>query len=257
MKYHGGKAKNGLGRAIPRLLEGWRAPGALILDVFCGALNISRHLAAPRMAVDLCLPLVVTLKATIAGWDPPETVTKAMHDDFRAHPNPWNPVTGFVLFGCSYGGQWGAGYARSKAAKDPRTLKGYAQEARRSLLKKAQECADLDIVCMDYRAIPRPPPMTVIYCDPPYRGTQGYAGVPPFDHEAFWRHAEWWHQCGALVFISEGEGARPMGPWVVYRQWGDLEGPLGCNRRTERLYVHRDSPMARGLEAHQVVVARK
>lgn len=243
MQYLGGKSK--WGRQIVEVIEPWRTPGALFVDVFCGALNVVRHAKDPRIALDLNQALITTLTAVQQGWDPPEHVSREDYDRIKKHPDPLDPATAFVLVGCSFGGKWGDGYAR----QDPRPGRvGYAERARKNLLDG--RCSGVELFHLDFRGIPDdPPPGTVLYCDPPYEGATGYAGVPPFDHAAFWAKAETWAHNGGRVFVSEGVGAKPPPGWLVFRSWtlpGFLKGATSGTRE-ERLYVHQSSPMARRL----------
>ena len=237
MQYLGGKSQSG--KAIVQAITPW-IQGALFVDAFCGALNVVRHVRGERMALDACQPLITLLQAVQGGWQPPERVTEWQYHRIKERPDPWNPLTAFVLFGCSYGGRWGEGFARATRGTD------YVRCARNSLLRKLQDCRDLEILCRDYRQIPAPNPRVVLYCDIPYRGTKTYGAVPAFDHGAFWDHAAWWTRCGARVFVSEGVDAAPPWDWVIYREWSQtsrLDPDRTGRSRIERLYVHRKSPM--------------
>lgn len=89
-----------------------------------------------------------------------------------------------------------------------------------------------------------------MYADKPYEATATYAGVPPFNDSEFWTWADWWHRCGALVFVSEGSAAKPPKLWIHLKTWTMptyLNGKGTGEPREERLYVHRESPMARNL----------
>ena len=81
MQYLGGKAD--VGKRIAQVCAGRLTPGSLFVDMFCGALNVVRHvptkvpLAAGglvegrRIAIDACGPLIVMWKAALDGWVPP------------------------------------------------------------------------------------------------------------------------------------------------------------------------------------------
>ena len=47
-----------------------------------------------------------------------------------------------------------------------------------------------------------PPPGTTVYCDPPYRGTTGYA-VDDLNHAEFYSVAGGWAAKGSAVYVSE------------------------------------------------------
>lgn len=241
--YLGGKAK--WGRKIAEIISVWRNPGVLWIDGTCGALNVVRHAAPPRIALDLCQPLVTLLQASQAGWNPPESLSEEQYAWIKRHPDPNHPMTAFVMFGCSFGGKWGAGYAR-----DPRQKEGFCPVAKRSLARKMADCRDLDILHADVLTMPNPPPDSIVYLDPPYEGTTPYAGVPPFDHARLWTKGVDLTRDGALVFVSEGSGSRPPADWYLLHEFhvkGTLAGGTS-GLRAERLYVHRSSPMGWAVE---------
>jgi len=61
MQYLGGKA--GPGARIAQLCSERLGPDALFVDMFCGSLNVVRHIQTPRrLAVDACGPLIVELE---------------------------------------------------------------------------------------------------------------------------------------------------------------------------------------------------
>jgi hypothetical protein len=113
MQYLGGKAD--VGKAIAQIIGKRRCPGALFVDMFCGSLNVIRHvpskvpLAAgglvesPRTAIDACGPLIVMWRVALTGWVPPKVVTAAEYAAIKATQDPHDPMTAFVLFGCSFG----------------------------------------------------------------------------------------------------------------------------------------------------------
>lgn len=79
-------------------------------------------------------------------------------------------------------------------------------------------------------------PNSIVYCDPPYRGTRGYARVGKFDHDRFYR---WCERQEALVLISEY--AMPSDRFVcVFARNRQMTFQAGINRNSvERLFVPR------------------
>jgi DNA adenine methylase len=219
------------------------------VDVFMGSLNVVRHAKRPRYAFDANLALVTMYAAALAGWDPPRTLSESDYLAIKASPDPRDPITAFAMIGCSFGAKWGGGYARSHDPKDKRSRVGYASTTREHILEKVRACRDLIVRHCDYREIPDFGPGAVLYLDPPYEGTTGYAGVGPFDHRAFWPVASQWALDGKLVFVSEGEAAAVRPGWVVFREWWTpmnmpSKDKVERTPRVERLLVHESSPMA-------------
>ena len=94
---------------------------------------------------------------------------------------------------------------------------------------------------MSYEAVDVPP-NSVIYCDPPYKGTEGYGvnkadGGQGFDHERFY---DWCERQKELVIISEYDMPRERFACVWQKPHRSRLASVSNNTRvTERLYVPR------------------
>ena len=123
MQYLGGKA--GPGPRIAKLCSERLGPDALFVDMFCGSLNVVRHIRTPRrLAIDACGPLITMWRAALRGWVPPTEVSREEYERVKTTQDPDDPLTAFVLFGCSFGGKWCGGYAKN------RPTQRYAADAR-------------------------------------------------------------------------------------------------------------------------------
>lgn len=143
--------------------------------------------------------LIALLQAVQRGYTPPRVVSPELYAYCREHKDEAPALTGFVGFGCSFGGKWFGGYARNATATN------YADQSRRSLLKDMSTLQNAEFVCGDYRSV-HIPPGAVIYADPPYSGTTGYGSA--FDTPAFWDRMRLLSDLGHPVFVSE-ESAPP------------------------------------------------
>lgn len=218
MQYLGGKA--GVGKQIAQICEGFRQPGALFVDMFCGSLNVVRHAKNPRIAIDACWPLITMWRAALGGWVPPKVVTKEDYEKYKRIQDPEDPMTAFVLFGCSFGGKWCGGYAKDRPEQR------YAECARNGIIKKAKDCQGLVLEHNQFNS-KQPgcwPEGTVLYCDPPYEGTTGYKAIWPFDSSEFWDWAESHARLGVHVFVSEGLDCTPPKVWKAI---GEQKAPQG------------------------------
>ncbi len=245
MQYLGGKA--GEGKRIAKECFSRLTPGSMFVDMFCGALNVIRHVPSKselaagglvdvtRVAVDACGPLITMWKAAISGWVPPKTVTHEEYNKIKENPDPHDPMTAFVLFGCSFGGKWAGGYAKD------RPQQRYAECASNSVVKKAKDCAG---VILEHNTFQNKHPGcwpigTVMYCDPPYSGTTGYKAIAPFDSGAFWHWASEHARRGVHVYVSEsGSLEGPAGWRMVLEQTASQGGRLtkGHAPRVDRLF---------------------
>ena len=209
MQYLGGKS------SAAKFLVGCINPvraGRVAWDAFCGGLSMSVELAkaGPVITTDINRALISLYKAVAAGWDPPTTVTEEQYRAGKSLPDT-DPMKAFLGFGCSFGGKWYAGFARSKDPKDGRSVRGYASQCRNGLIEDipALKAAGGVIECCNFLAMdPADPEVSedahemILYLDSPYEGTEAYGAVAPFDHNLFWQRVRQW---AALtdVFVSE------------------------------------------------------
>lgn len=134
------------------------------------------------------------LQAVQLGFDLPEIITEEQYKYIREHKDENKALTGFVGFGCSFGGKWFGGYARNK------TNTNYALQSKNSLLKDMQTLQNAKFICSDYKDV-EIPKNSVVYADPPYEGTTGY-NHKKFNSYEFWEYMREISEYN-LVFISE------------------------------------------------------
>lgn len=202
MQYMGGKARQG--KRIADVLLAARGDHTAYLEPFVGAGGVLRHVAphfGMAVASDAHEDLILMWKALQSGWVPPETLSRGEYGALRnAKPSA---LRAFAGYGMSYGGKWFRGYASSYdyICDAPRDHCG---EARRGLLKKINTTQHVIFRHCDYRDW-RPNEKVLIYCDPPYAGTQSFLanGTSPFDTGEFWSYMQKWAALGATVFVTE------------------------------------------------------
>ena len=195
MQYFGGKQ-----RIAPKL-SAFMQPFVRdsYVEPFVGGGAMMSAITAPvRIGADINCALRNMWRALANGWIPPESVSEAEYAAVRAAANPNDPLTAFVAIGCSFSGKWFGGYARGAIGRN------YAANAAHSLAKKMVYLQNVEWRCSDYRAL-ECPTGSVIYCDPPYQGTTGYAGTPAaFNWSSFWDFCrEKAKLDGCTVFVSE------------------------------------------------------
>lgn len=166
------------------------------MSLFCGACSIEAKIA-PSFNRVICNdkhPYLISLWHDVQNRrDLPEIITEEEYKYVRAHKDEDPALTGFVGFGCSFGGRFFQGYAHGKS-------RSYAAEAKRGLEKKIQTLHNAEFLNLDYRDVPLPDGC-IIYADPPYAGTKGY-GFEMFDTNAFWQYMREISK-KHMVFISE------------------------------------------------------
>jgi hypothetical protein len=233
MHYVGGKQKSG-GHHIATEIRRFAAMTQTteIVEPCCGGLSVTSRLQGLDVVVrDVCPSLIVLYQAMQAGWMPPAEVGRETWEHYKASPDPEDPMTAFVGFGCSRFGGWFSSFIVDY--KYTKRIVPAATAARDSLLKKLDKCRAVEFSAGDYADAPR---RGVWYCDIPYADSFGYAAVGPFDHARFWSLAE---DVSRERPVLVSERVAPENFRVV-REWS-LQNRMnaGSNtRRMERLFVH-------------------
>ena len=162
------------------------------------------------------------------GWIPPDVITEDDYKHIREHKDENPALTGFVGFGCSFGGKWFGGLARNKKGDN------YCARANRSLLRDYKGLKDAQFTCLDYKDVPIPKG-AIIYADPPYVNTTGYS-LGKFDSEEFW---EYMRELSKEHIVLISEQTAPNDFEVVWEQ--ELRRMLDVNKEnnfkvTEKLF---------------------
>lgn len=204
MRYMGSKAR--FSSAILSIVLAARIPGQTYVEPFVGGANIFDKVPGPKLGADSNSFLISLWSAVSQGWKPPEVISQDEYSKARresvlpatARTMP-DHLIGFIGAGCSFGGKWFGGFARGgiNANGQPRV---YSRESSRAVVKQARGLSGASFVAVDYREL-QLPPKALVYCDPPYAGTTGYAGT--FDSTAFWEWANGLIEQGHTVFVSE------------------------------------------------------
>jgi DNA adenine methylase len=176
---------------------------------FCGGLSVELRLTGrfPFMLLsDLSPDLIAMWSGLSDGWRPPASLSEQEYNALKsAEPSA---LRGFAGFGSSFGGKWFAGYGRTTQPERNGGSTTVAEQSARTVVKDINllSRSDATFRCGDYRdlalSIPHPS-RVVVYADPPYAGTLGYAAVGEFDSDEFWRTADQWVSLGFQVFVSE------------------------------------------------------
>ena len=173
----GGKSR--ISKQIAEVLNSAIDKNTPFVSLFCGSCAIESKVQADVKILNDKHPYLIAMwQALQNGWMPPDAVTKEEYYHVKANMDENPALTGFVGFGCSFGGKWWGGYAKDKRGDD------YCGQAKRGLLKDLVGIQSATFTCLDYRDVEIPDGV-VVYCDPPYANTTGYT-VGQFDTNEFW-----------------------------------------------------------------------
>lgn len=194
MQYQGGKSRisKQITEVIHNEIYGWKEQGKqtnfrnnresnTLVSLFCGACSIeSKVNIENKICNDIHPYLIAMWQGLQNGWIPPDIITKEQYDYVRNHKDENPALTGFVGFGCSFGGKWFGGLARNKKGDN------YCSWANKSLLKDFEGLRDAEFTCLDYKDV-KIPDNAIVLCDPPYVNTTGYS-TKEFNHDEFWEY---------------------------------------------------------------------
>lgn len=197
MRYLGGKTR--LAKEISAAILADTAHRQRFFDPFVGGGSIMNAMV-PHFIENIISdihPDLVALYQKIVNegidWIP-EDISEVEWREQKA--SKVSALRGFVGFGCSFGGRWFEGYARSGETN-------YAAQSKRSLAKHLETWQQVsDLSCRSYLDI-APVTNDVVYLDPPYANTKPYSGTDKFNAEEFWAQAEEWAASGVKVYVSE------------------------------------------------------
>lgn len=181
MRYLGGKSRLGkrIASVVLQLAEG---DEAYYIEPFVGSAGVAEKIVSLGFNGDLILadasPDLIHLYHKLQmGWEPPDEVSEREYERWRGEKP--SAMRGFVGYGCSWGGKFFGGYARGEG-------RNYAGESKRALLKTINALSHAKFVLSDYKELTLPKERSIIYNDPPYKGTTSYEATGGFDTGTFW-----------------------------------------------------------------------
>lgn len=179
-------------------------------EPFCGMCSVGARVEHPnKIFTDINPYLMAMHKALADGWIPPSYINPKMWHEVRDDREKDLALSGFVGFGCSFGGIFFSGYARYPANLEAKGMH-FARSAHNSSLKRSKQLLGSTFGLADYATFD--PEDMLIYADPPYEGTGKYNDGSDFDHRKFWNIMNCWSE-NNKVFVSEfkiPEGWEPV-----------------------------------------------
>lgn len=231
MKYMG--SKNRIARHILPLILEDRSPEQFYVEPFVGGANMMDKVKGNRIGGELNKYVYALLVKMQEGWEPPQNVSAELWRDVKDNKDNYPPhFVAYCGICLSFGSVWFCTYA-----KDAKGNRNYAEESYRNLKKQSPKLEGVIFKNCSYTDL-EIPSCSIIYCDPPYEGTDKYRGFEQIDHKQFW---EWCRERvaeGHRVYISEFKAPLDFTEiWCMKVNTQMAEKTLGKNV-TEKLFVH-------------------
>lgn len=239
MRYQGSKRRI-CNDILPIILEGRKKDGQCYVEPFCGGCNSLSMVNGWRLAADINTYLISMLKKAILGWEPNCFYNKNTFDFFKnlakiGYDGNLNYLVGYIGFSCSYNSIFFDKYVHSSYIKRDNVTRDFQIEFKKSFMKTINLLQGVEFHCCSYDELDIPK-KSVIYCDPPYKGTKKYDKIN-FDYDKFYQWCFDKKSEGHRVYISEY--------WMPndFNCIWEKEVPIhinsykGENRKIERLFI--------------------
>lgn len=226
MQYKGGKTQSV--KHIKPVIEDLIKNHDGFIDVFSGGLSIPSKLELPDIKTvilnDANKALINLYNHLKNGYELPDELSEKEWYELRDRNDYLDPRTAWAAFGCSLHGSWFRHYAKNKIKRN------YPLQAKNSLKRKFESDTIKRAVftSCDYKEIN--PVNKLIYCDPPYKETDGY--IIHFDHEDFYKKVKEWYRNGNTILLSEY--TIPSKEWEIVKKW-ERKQPINNKVVTEYL----------------------
>lgn len=218
---------------LPIILKD-RKPEQYYVEPFVGGANMIDKVDGLRIGSDCNKYLIALLKEMQLDTFTAPDITEDIFDRMKKKPSEFSDwMLGYAGFQLSFGAMWFGSYRRDNTGK-----RDYSSEAMRNVNKQAEKVKGIDFYNMSYIEL-EIPDNSIIYCDPPYKGTAKYkANEEEFNHEVFYGWVRAKVKEGHQVFISEYN--MPEDFVCIWQKEvnGNISKDTGKKKSTEKLFVH-------------------
>ncbi len=196
MQYMG--SKNRIAKHILPIMLDCCKDGQCWVEPFVGGGNMIDKVTGPRLGTDACRYAIeaLTMIRDSPGTLPKNNTEFTEADYAYAKKNEYDALSGYAGYAFSYGAKLFGGWPRNRKNDD------YVARAYRNAQKQSPKLKGCKFDVVRYANL-CPPPKSLIYCDPPYKGATGYKQT--FSHGHFWSWCRARVADGHTVFVSEYE----------------------------------------------------
>lgn len=118
MRYMGGKSK--IARPIAEIITRNSAASTCFVSLFCGTCAVEAKVSGFERKIlnDKHRYLIAMLRGVQGGYELPEAISKEQYTWLKENKDVDPVLTGFVGFGCSFGGIWFDSYANCSKGRN-------------------------------------------------------------------------------------------------------------------------------------------
>ena len=241
MRYMGGKY-NIAPKIVPIILKD-RKPGQWFVEPFVGLANVMWLVDGNRIGADANPYIIAFLKAIRDNPNKhPPRLTEEQYKEIKNNPEKFpKALVGWAGAPCSFSGKWFNSLIGAKWYPSVNRVVDYIQENWNQIDRQGPKLKGALFFHSSYDELDIPE-NSIIYCDPPYEGTnQTYHEMKTgdFDSQKFFKWCEKQVKNGHTVYVSEQNG--PSHWEMVWQK--DVKRTMGIAKNgfatTEKLFKVR------------------
>ena len=193
---------------LPVMLNNYN--GNVFVDLFCGGCSVIENVPDNyrRIANDSQSYLIAMWKDLLNGTKFPYTIERDYYKDVRTSYNKKDGrypdgLIGWVGFMASFNGRFfDGGYSGHHVIGKNGKVRNYIQENINNTLAQLKALRGVEFYAMPYTEFDIPNG-SLVYCDPPYKGTKQYSTSKNFNYDVFYDWCRQTAKNGNKVFVSE------------------------------------------------------
>lgn len=202
------------------------------VEPFVGGANMMSEVRHPlRIGADINEYLVVMWQKLQEGWKPPSEISEKLYYDIKYNKNKYpKELVGFVGFNCSFSSRWFDTYSRGDS-------RNYALNGKKSIEKQMIKLRGVNFIHSSYKELDIPD-NSLVYCDPPYKGTHGYEREYKDDwYTNFW---VWVRLLSSRCEVYISEYQAPKDFEIVYQKNLEIRNDPSDHKMTvEKLFRYK------------------
>jgi len=225
MYYVGSKSKHAnsiLSRIMPFKKD------LIWVEPFVGGANMIENITGQRIGADSNEYLIEFWQKIQSGWIPKQFYTYDEYGDIKNNQDRDKAETAYVSINCSFQFSWWNGYNGHKTNE-------FQKLAFNNLMLQIPKIKDVTFIHTSYDKLDIPE-NSIIYCDPPYRGTKQYKDS--FNHELFDNWCIEQVNNGRFIFISEYSMPKELFTSIWKKKVAVTIGTNRINKPTKQVTEH-------------------
>lgn len=229
MKYMG--SKNRIAKHILPIMLKERGERTWV-EPFVGGGNMIDKVNGNRIGADInpyLIDALIAIRDCVSNLPKNnKEFTESNYNDLRKSDE--YKYKGYAGFAFSYSGKWLGGWCRDGLNK-----RDYVKESYNNAIKQSPLLKGVRLVNENYLNL-QIPSNSLIYCDPPYKGTTKYRDA--FNHDIFWEWCRQQYKKGHLIFVSEYEAPDDFTCVWEKEIVSSLTKDTGSKKATEKLFKY-------------------